>query len=883
MELKNYQKNTLEAVKDFFEKVQGMDVSSAFAAVVSSGDRPDRLKGVRAYQPNPDSPGVPQVTVKVPTGGGKTIIAAHGIKIIAEAQGVQYPFVLWFTPSETIRRQTAEALKNPTHPYRRELDAAFGGNVKVFDIDEKFMIRPGDIADHVCIVVTTAQAFRHKDHDKYKVYKSHEDLEDHFADLPLMDGMEAMDDDPKKPKTSFANLVIKHAPVMIVDEAHKMMSDLSKETVAGLKPSAILELTATPVKDCNVLYSVRASELYDEEMIKLPVELTEYTADWRNCMLEALRKRDELQTVADAETASDPAKYLRPIVLFQASSKAGETPIAEVKKFLIETAHKDEREIAVVTGEQKELDGIDVTSPDCPIKYVITVEALKEGWDCPSAYVLCSVANVHSNTDTVQLLGRVMRQPQAKRRTSPALNRSYAYVLSSSFNSAAQDLVDGLKGKGFDDDEALAAIMNVPRLPANLPQFDDPAAVKLPAGAAGDAVVALLPRSVEVRDHDDGTKTLEVPANIAPAVQKSVVQTLVDAGMNDAAVEFVAKANNLKTAADASAPAKTESLVLPKLVATVQGELVFDVDGAYDATGVDIEGFLPSTLSDDDFRLSEEGGKTTELFLNNGKIAYRASAQAHQMFLAGFSGTLDEADAVNALDAIVLCPYIRPEKKRGWIAGVVNHLVNVKRYSADKLYCYRFQLKRCLAQKLDMAYKAARKNAYQQVFSLDDGHAPSLEFANGFKFDDGLYKNSVLRFYPGGDYVFTKHFLGPNRIPAFDGKKVNGEGEEYECAKALDQNVKVKFWLRNADSNSESFRLPVSGGWFYPDFIGLLNDGRMFVVEYKGKQLLTNADTAEKTAVGALWASLDANCLYATVSDGKDGKTTSQQIDALFM
>jgi len=882
LELKDYQDNTLDVVKDFFEKAQTMPVSDAFDAVVASRDLPQRLKGVRKYKPNADSPDVPQVTVKVPTGGGKTIIAAHAIKTIAEAQGVQYPFVLWFTPSETIRVQTAEALKNPRHPYRVELDSAFGGNVKVFDIDEKFLIRPGDIADNVCIVVTTAQAFRHKDHDKYKVYKSHEDLEEHFADVPLMDGMESEDGQPNKPKSSFANLVIMHNPVMIVDEAHKMVSDLSKETVAGLRPSAIFELTATPAGDCNILYSVRASELYDEEMIKLPIELMEFTADWHGCVLAAISKRDELQAIADKEAAADPSKYLRPIVLFQASNKAGETPVDELKKLLVDTAHQNESEIAVVTGTQKELDGIDVRSPSCPIKYVITVEALKEGWDCPSAYILCSVANVHSNTSTVQLLGRVMRQPNAKRRASPELNRSYAYVLSASFTSAAKDLVEGLKEKGFDDDEALASIMNVPRLPPNLDGFDDPLAVKLPEGSEGDAIVAALPRSINVQEFQGGGKAIEVPANIAPAVQNAVLQALVGAGRNDIAVEFAAKAKQRKSDADDSAPSKSSAMTLPKLVASVQGELVYDVDGAYEEVGVELETLLPATLTVDDFEITGDGGKTTEIYLNKGKISYKASENAHQLFLNGFSGVLTATNVINALDAITECLFVRPEKKRGWIAGVVTDLVNVKGYSPDKLYCYRYQLKRCLSTKLDEAYSKARKSAYQQLFTPAEKDGLSLDAANGFRFDDSLYRNSVFRYYPGGDYVFQKHFLGPNRIPAFDGQKRNGEGEEYECAKVLDLQPKVKCWLRNADSNSESFKLPVSGGWFYPDFVGVLHDGRMFVVEYKGKQLLTNADTAEKTAVGELWASLKEECLYATVSEGKGGKTTKQQIDKLF-
>lgn len=87
----------------------------------------------------------------------------------------------------------------------------------------------------------------------------------------------------------------------------------------------------------------------------------------------------------------------------------GDVPVAMLKSFLIDKAKVGESEIAVVTGDQKELDGIDVTDPKCPVKYIITVQALKEGWDCPSAYVLCSVANITSNTDTIQLLGRVMR------------------------------------------------------------------------------------------------------------------------------------------------------------------------------------------------------------------------------------------------------------------------------------------------------------------------------------------------------------------------------------------------------------------------------------------------------------------------------------------
>ena len=50
---------------------------------------------------------------------------------------------------------------------------------------------------------------------------------------------------------------------------------------------------------------------------------------------------------------------------------------------------------------------------DCPIRYIVTVEKLREGWDCPFAYVLGSVGNVATETAVEQLLG-----PRAQDATS---------------------------------------------------------------------------------------------------------------------------------------------------------------------------------------------------------------------------------------------------------------------------------------------------------------------------------------------------------------------------------------------------------------------------------------------------------------------------------
>ncbi|MDR0520623.1 MAG: DEAD/DEAH box helicase family protein, partial [Planctomycetaceae bacterium] len=451
MQLKIYQQNTLSVLRRFLEKCRISGAENAYNKLTNEHELKERLGSLKSlsYVHWDSIPDTPRVCLKVPTGGGKTILAAHAVKIAAETVlEKEYPVVLWFCPSDTIRRQTAEALKNHRHPYRQTLDEQFGiEHVRVFDIDEKFNIMPQDIAGKCCIIVSTIQAFRQSKTDKYKVYAHHENLENHFRVIPK----------PNDGKFSFANLLAHHRPVMIVDEAHNVLSDLSKETAGRLNPAVILEWTATPQMNNNTLYNVHASELKDEEMIKLPIALVE-NAGWEQAVDQAIIKRKELEQTAEKENENN---YLRPLLLFQAQDKNGEVNVAVLKDYLLNTANIPEHEIAVVTGEQKELDGVNIAEKNCPVRYVITVEALKEGWDCPFAYVLCSLANVKSDTAVLQLLGRVMRMPYAAKRQQKELNKAYAYVVSKHFGEAAQTLVERLIEKGFEKTEAAAAVETV--------------------------------------------------------------------------------------------------------------------------------------------------------------------------------------------------------------------------------------------------------------------------------------------------------------------------------------------------------------------------------------------------------------------------------------
>ena len=290
MELKRYQTAALDALREFLTRAAAKGPADAFGVTVAEQDEAARLEGrkplPRTYQSLEAMPEVPYVCLRLPTGGGKTLLATEAVGIAAAYLRRELPLTLWMVPSDTIKKQTLEALKNTRHAYRARLDAIFGGRVRVFDIAEFETVRPQDIARFACVIVSTIQSFRVKDTTGGKVYAHHEELEPHFTGLPT-EGMETVSEEEAAAndmlragavKFSFANLLYHHRPLMIVDEAHNAVTGLTRVVQERVRPSAIIEFTATPRNRNNLLFSVTAGALKDEEM---SAEITEAELSFR--------------------------------------------------------------------------------------------------------------------------------------------------------------------------------------------------------------------------------------------------------------------------------------------------------------------------------------------------------------------------------------------------------------------------------------------------------------------------------------------------------------------------------------------------------------------------------------------------------------------------
>jgi type III restriction enzyme len=453
VQLKIYQQRVLDEITDYLADAKSIGGAKGvrFAFMDKLGD------DVRRYKPIEGLEEMPFICVKVPTGGGKTLIASHALQIIHDnfnKEQNRAGLVLWLVPSDAIRQQTLKSLKDKNHPYREAIDLHFDGSVKVFTIEEALSgITKSDLTDNLCIIVSSLAAFRREDASWLKAFKDNGSLLSHFTDV--------VEDNDFLDKTedgeiihSLANVIKINRPVVILDEGHNAQTALSFDMFKRMQPSIILELTATPRAESNVLVEVHASELKAEKMVKIPIYLTN-VSQWQEAIRDGISKRNELEKIAKNELKATK-EYIRPIVLIQAEQEKeddNKVYVAKVTEFLLNDLKIDETEIRIKTAKQDQLVGEDLLSSTSKVNYIITVNALKEGWDCPFAYILVSASKIGSRVAVEQTIGRILRMPNVKDKKNAALNYSYVYSSTENFSKASSSIVKGLESNGYSKDD----------------------------------------------------------------------------------------------------------------------------------------------------------------------------------------------------------------------------------------------------------------------------------------------------------------------------------------------------------------------------------------------------------------------------------------------
>ncbi len=472
MEPKEYQKKTLEQVKRYLETLAEFKAKNEKAIEIDpdlSIDFPlktwEKVVGT-TYNSKKNGLGedLPNFYLKIPTGGGKTLLACHTIDLINRTYlKRQTGIVLWIVPTTQIYRQTLASLKNREHPYRQVLDISSGGRTVILEKMDRFTKL--DVEENLVVLLLMLPSASRQNKEVLKVFKDsggfgeffpyeddregNENLLKEFSNLDYFGHEKGVFG--RNIKTSLGNTLRVLKPIIIVDEGHKAYSETAQGTIRNFNPSIIVELSATPPQNSNILVNISGQELNREEMIKLDLHITNKASlEWKDAMLAAVDKRNFLGQKAK-EYEANTGEHLRPICLIQVERTGKEQRgtryihAEDVKEYLIKQCGIAEEEIAIKSSEKDDIEGIDLLSKECRICYVITKQALQEGWDCAFAYILTILTNPRSQLSITQLVGRILRQPKARKTKVKELDESYVFC----FQQQAKELLENVKS-GFE-------------------------------------------------------------------------------------------------------------------------------------------------------------------------------------------------------------------------------------------------------------------------------------------------------------------------------------------------------------------------------------------------------------------------------------------------
>lgn len=883
---KIYQQQVLDSVEAYFKACHELPSPSiAFTATT------ERLWGRgNPYNPLSGFPlDMPYFCLRVPTGGGKTWLAAKSVQLVnTHLLRCEHSVILWLVPSKPIREQTIKALKDRSHPYHAALREA--GPITVLDLEEAKSVTRATLDTSTTVIVATRQAFQVEEEECRKVYQSSGALMHHFDNLSPTQRDELLTEGEGSERTtpySLANVLRLRRPFVVVDEAHNSRTELAFDMLARFRPSGVMELTATPDLErtpTNVLHSVSAAELKAEEMIKLPVVL-ETEPNWQQCLADAIGRRDALHKLADEDRRAGAA-YLRPLVLIQSEPRrAGiETlDFEKVKNELITNHGIPASEIVVATGEEKGLEQIDadyklgIADPACPVKFVITQKALAEGWDCPFAYILVSMASLSSATAVEQLLGRVLRQPGASHRQAKALNQSYAFVVSRNFAETAGALRDRLvAGAGFERREVTEFVTAAKAEQARLDL----------EGHAGRVVVRpvaitlsekpdlkSVPKPVRDKVSWDGklnTLTISTPLTEDEA---EVLKASVTSETAAAAIVEAAEVSRTTAIEFFQTPAELgERFRVPQLALRVQGELALFDDPEVLEYPWDLSPYDAAPTADDLTALGaalkvSEGGEID--IDDGGRVVSRFLPDLQRdLGLVYQPENWDEVRIATWLCRNLPEPSLTHASKQTFVAAWLTDLLRREGFTLARANLQKFLIRNLVEARIRELRKQAVGKAFQQALFGDDA-ATRVAVTDQYAFEFHAQAYAPSRDYDGrfGHFDFRKHFYG--RIGDFDSK------EEFECACQLDmwaQQGRIQFWVRNlVRRQGSSFFLQKADGRFYPDFLCQLPGtagqlGSILAVEYKGADRWNGAE--DDRLIGGLWANLsEGRCRFVMVKD----------------
>jgi len=869
MVLKRYQEDVVKKLSVFVESLmaKGLNANDGWELYWNEITGGGISSEYREYKDGLN--GVPQVCAKIPTGGGKTFVGCASLAKIFNGLPLSDKLVIWLVPSDAILTQTLKNLQNRNHHYRKRLDSDFPRGVEVLskeDLLNRTNFHPNSEAVTIGVVSVASFRINAGQYSDRKVFQDNGALDDFLykikqAKADSIDGV---------PDTSLISVIRAHNPVVVVDESHNAQSDLSREMLKNLNPSFVLELTATPREDSNVFVAVSPMTLKKANMIKLPIIVYKVgrqesrSEDNESVILNALRIRESIEKQA-IKYRKDGGNYIRPIILFQAEVQRGtedakKSSYEKIKEKLIACGIPAE-EIAIKVSGIDELKDIDLMSEACKIKYIITVNALKEGWDCPFAYVLATIASRGSRVDVEQIVGRILRQPYTKRHGNmELLNTAHVVVADAKFQATLDSIIAGLEKSGFLGNKARDTTIIVQEISPECDLFSTPNTEpgtgtiidnnlgSVDVGSEAHGADNMADSSVEV-----GGEIVIDPRSVrdALATDTSAVDRVLKK-VKEVEKRYLAATEEIDEGGNMYAHVREEYTAD---VATLKLKQIFkrQDNGLY---------------GDDDFNDKPEG---YALLDSKDRETY------HIVALSADIDFLERAENVHSVDISENSDGTTSVNTQ--MVGQSRHqqLMNEIRATPDKisLDTIRNQIVNYILNKKDNWIDREVKQYVDNVLSgMDDTkkarvRSDYLTFAKSIK---EYLEQDESDFYMGRFRMLVEmdqlrcweHYPIPKKIRVENpvsryGKSLYEKenslvGDEPEFVERLTGLDNVLWWHKNPEYWGFTLRTQLFP--HYPDLIVRTTKKYIILVEVKGEHLLRNYDTVRKMELGDVWQSL---------------------------
>jgi type III restriction enzyme len=847
MELKPYQQTVINDLGEFIDCLEKTgQIHSAYEKYWNSkGVSLFDIDGNNYIKPYDNSiKGVPRVTVKVPTAGGKTFIACNALKTIFDSFPLDKPkVVVWLVPSDTILQQTVKNLSDPSHPYRSKIDSHFGSAVKVYEKEALLQgasFGPTEVKEQLSILVLSVSSFAANNKETRKAFQENGYLQQFPQTYQQPERLL-----PNVDETALMQVINQLNPVVIVDESHNVESGLRIEMLNNINPSFVFDLTATPRDKSNIISFVDAIHLKKSNMVKLPVIVYNHQ-DTNEVISGAINLQKTLEAKAVLEEKNG-GKYIRPIVLFQAQPKSNDDNITfeKIKEQLIASGIPEDQ-VKIKTSGKDEISKEDLMSRDCDVRYIITVNALKEGWDCPFAYVLASLANKSSAVDVEQILGRILRQPHVTKHQQELLNFSYVLTSSANFIATLDKIIEGLNKSGFSEKDyrtkEMLQIESKESTTADTGSFEDlfkqATTVEIKT-VKEDITEVINPETVkEIATSSKAQNQLDEIISLATQTNETFENTIAQLDQDE--IIPTELANTMKSY-QIKELFKTEvkDLLLPAFYIKVKQGSIFNDEGSLQ--------LLSKNLLLKEFALSQQ--ETAIDFTQTSSEMYRIDLE---------EGKKDEYVPKYKKETNIVkeafVKYIsglQPEAKINQLAGRILKLIRkVDAIPEPEL------LKYITAVLNNLDSDKLAELSHNELFYANRIKAKIDQLSELFS------EKQFVMLLDKGAIVCKEHFKFPKKITPVKTEKgitknlYEQEGEMNDFEKKVINEIanldSVVFWHRNLD-RSKGFYL---NGFInhYPDFIIKMKNGKIVLLETKGDDR-DNSDSIKKIKLGEKWAS----------------------------